>query len=223
MKTSMASCSALRVAHASTFFVLAIVAGACTSSDGNEGSASAVTPGSAGASSGAAPAPDRPQQQPSPSPSPQPNGSAGNGLVWKDAKGNVVSVVSINYVTNVGGITWLWVLDSSGFLWRSNTDGRPLTFDAYWGPRAASYFASADCSGPAWVGVELARQPFVTDGSDKVHVVDDAPATKELSYQSCSLSTCTKASGKLTGIPLSQTKIVVPPETLFAPPLHVER
>ena len=75
-----------------------------------------------------------------------------------------------------------------------------------------------------FVGMYLARRPFLVAGDPAFHVMPDTIALQSVTIQSSgNVSQCSPASFTAPLVPLSATKVVPLPVSLFTPPIHPEQ
>ena len=161
--------------------------------------------------------PRGPAGEEGPTGSPGPQGPAGTAgvptFVWKDPSGTVQNILFANNNT-------FW-MDANGIIWHlSHTEGTFID-DAL-----AFYFASADCTGPAYAPVfMLARQGMrAPDGTYRAMI--DAPSfVTGFNFQSFIVpaGTCQVVGGTISGAAVHSSSMdVVTQPTPLPTPLHPE-
>jgi hypothetical protein len=146
-------------------------------------------------------------------------GSLG-GVVWKDRNGNPVRLV---FQIESGSGDW-YVMDANGLVWATNFyDGVPRPFVTGYG----LIYASANCSGPAYVSTRLhSRFVFTSPGDPTLRVVPDAPTTMVTGFtvgSSFGGGGCAVQTWTTDAVALSETAPATPivaAATLFALPVH---
>jgi hypothetical protein len=147
-----------------------------------------------------------------------PQGEPGDGAlssVWVDADGQVVGAELVYF-------------DANDYVWNIN----PLTAQPTDVSTFAAYFASSDCSGPAYVVAQVTpRQVFAVDGESDWYVRPDslASTTSSFSYNSFHQSGSCQTWGSTSSIvgaqPLSDfdpAGITDEPTLSYTAPLHKE-
>jgi hypothetical protein len=175
-----------------------------------------------------------------------PPGAAGpagkGGIVWKDSTGTVVPIVDRSpAITDAGTttstVTFRFVDTNTGTIWAytppyqpqvgpvNNFLGMPFSVPSL-------YYASANCSGPAYFDVNdvfMARETYQL-GTEVRTVPDNGPTasvnvgSKQEGWTSVNANDgfCVPASGTLTAIAVASTTVVTAPSFPYVPPFHEE-
>jgi hypothetical protein len=147
--------------------------------------------------------------------------------VWKDATGAQVPVITWSQNAQYLG-EGVGLADSAGNIWEIS----PIDCSAFGVPGPSAYFASTDCSGPAYItytpngNPPVPRQVFKPTSDSLYHVLPDSPTVQQVSLQSsiAGNGTCQmQAAQLLPAVPLAMTALpsgTMPPTC--SAPLHPE-
>jgi hypothetical protein len=150
-------------------------------------------------------------------------GDAG-GVVWKDAKGVIVSGVAPSFAIHVSGESALYVFDGNGHLWRVEPDDLKLSVASQYD--ASRAWDGPDCTGTEviWDPVPLPRVTFRAGGDEAIRVRTDGAVQQTIHAVSVDRgSGCIPADDDITGIAGTLPETAIEPPLLgYTAPLHAE-
>ena len=150
---------------------------------------------------------------------PGPAGPRGGGVIWKDATGKTIPVIS-HIVPFLDEFAILHFAEPDGRIW--SLDARRGTIDA--AAYASSYYLTTDCTGPAYIPA-MARWTYrARGGVGIVTFADDAKSTMVVPQSYWPASGCAQVNANASPMfAVSEGTIIASePKALYTLPIHPE-